>query len=138
MRAPFLKLGTCWWIMNYHKSMELLFSEGLGGGLISSGGTFFTHKLFTNKELNFFISLNLHFLKFDESFTFFSNSIIFFFDFSFYAIAQKCCLQQSWGWYDPGTWQLYEDWQGKSLFTEPYNFRHDSWKIDLELVELGS
>ena len=83
-------------------------------------------------------SLNLHFLKFDESFTFFSNSIIFFFDFSSYAVAQKCCLQQSWAWYDPGTWQLCESWQGKSLFTEPYNFRHDSWKIDLELVELGS
>ena len=51
MRAPFLKLGRCWWILNCHKSRELLFSGILGGGLISLGGTFFAHKLLY-KNLN--------------------------------------------------------------------------------------
>ena len=63
MRAPFLKLGRCWWILNCHKSRELLFSGILGGGLISLGETFFAHKLLY-KNLNslflwIYISQNL-------------------------------------------------------------------------------
>ena len=44
------------------------------------------------------------------------NFLIFFYDFSFYATAQKCCLQLFWAWHDPSPWQLYEGCQGKSLF----------------------
>ena len=44
----------------------------------------------------------------------------FFFGFSFYAIPQKCRLQQALTLkdraHDPGPWRLYEGLQGRSLY----------------------
>ena len=41
--------------------------------------------------------------------------------------------------HDTGLRWLYEDLQGKTFFTDPYIFHHDSWewKIDLELWGWG-
>ena len=96
--GPLPKIRRCWWILNCYNSKGLVFPEMLKGSIyIWRAGTFL--HISCCLRICFFISLNLHFLKFDENFTFFSNFLNFFYDFSFYVIAQKCCLQQSWAWH---------------------------------------
>ena len=134
--GPLPKIRRCWWILNCYNSKGLVFPEMLKGSIyIWRAGTFL--HISCCLRIYFFISLNLHFLKFDKNFTFFSNFLNFFFDFSFYVIVQKCCLQQSWAWHKkalPMTLALdssMKAYREKGFFTEPYIFRHDSckWKL---------
>ena len=104
MRAPFLKLGECWWILNCHNSRGLNFSEILRGRELISLGRGRVSSTFLHISCYMFLFKNL----------------------KFSSISQNCHLQQSWAWHDPGTWGLCEGRQGKSLFTESYIFCHDS------------
>ena len=135
--------GRCWWILNCYNSRGLVFFEILGGGGLDLilGWYFFAHKLLYKDFISCFISLNLHFLKFNENFTFFSKFIYCFLSFFFLwncpEVSSSAVLDMTLKGpaHDTGSWRLYEGLQGKSLFCWAGYFL--SWllrrKIDQEV-----
>ena len=142
--------GFLWgiqWLMVRATLPKIRWRGGGGGAdgfwtvIIPGGWYFFAHKLLYKDFISCFISLNLHFLKFNENFTFFSKFIYCFLSFFFLwncpEVSSSAVLDMTLKGpaHDTGSWRLYEGLQGKSLFCWAGYFL--SWllrrKIDQEV-----